>query len=56
MTDAQPSPLIFYVLIVATFAMLAAVIWFVLSLNFVAILAALPFAAVVAFTGKKVCE
>ena len=56
MTAVRHNPLIFYVLLVATFVMSYGVIWFVISANAASVAVALLGAAVVFLTGRKVCQ
>lgn len=56
MTAVRHNPLLFYVLLVATFVMSYGVIWFVLSFNMTSVIVTLVGGAVVYLTGKKVCQ
>ena len=56
MAAVRNNPLIFYVLLVATFVMAYGVIWFVVSANAASIAVALAGGAVVFLTGRKVCQ
>ncbi len=56
MTAVRHNPLIFYVLLAATFVMAYGVIWFVVSSNAASVAVALVGAAVVFVTGRKVCQ
>jgi hypothetical protein len=56
MTAVRHNPLIFYVLLAATFVMAYGVIWSVLSLNAVSVVVALVGTAIVYFTGRRVCQ
>lgn len=56
MAAARHNPLVFYILLVATFVMAYGVIWFVVSSNAASVGVALVGAAVVFLTGRKVCQ
>ena len=56
MTAVRHNPLIFYVLLIATFVMAYGVIWFVLSFSMMSIALTVVGAAIVYFTGRKVCQ
>ena len=56
MAAARHNPLLFYVLLVATFVMSYGVIWFVVSANAASVGIALVGAAVVFLTGRKICQ
>ena len=56
MTAVRHNPMLFYVLLVATLVMSYGVIWFVLSFNMMSVVVTLAAAAVVYFTGRKVCQ
>lgn len=56
MAAARHSPLVFYVLLVATFVMAYGVIWFVVSANAASVGITLVGAAVVFLTGRRVCQ
>ena len=56
MAAARHNPLVFYVLLVATFVMSAGVIWFVVSSSAASVGVTLVGAAVVFLTGRKICQ
>ena len=56
MAAARHNPLVFYILLIATFVMSAGVIWFVVSANAASVGVALGGAAVVFLTGRKICQ
>ena len=56
MTAVRNNPLIFYVLLAATFVMSYGVIWFVVSSNAASVAVALVGATVVFLTGRRICQ
>ncbi len=56
MTAVRHNPLIFYVLLVATFVMASGVIWFVLSSSMMSVVLTVVGGAIVYLTGRKVCQ
>ncbi|MCY4645586.1 MAG: hypothetical protein OXE73_01690 [Gammaproteobacteria bacterium] len=56
MTAVRHNPLIFYVLLIATFVMSAGVIWFVVSSSAASVGVTLVGGAVVFLTGRKICQ
>ena len=56
MAAARHNPLLFYVLLIATFVMSYGVIWFVVSANAASVGIALVGAAAVFLTGRKICQ
>ena len=56
MAAARHNPLVFYVLLIATFVMSAGVIWFVVSSSAASVGLALVGGAIVFLTGRKVCQ
>lgn len=56
MTAVRHNPLIFYVLLIATFVMSAGVIWFVVSSSAASVGVTLVGAVVVFLTGRRICQ
>lgn len=56
MAAARHNPLVFYVLLAATFVMAYGVIWFVVSFNMMSVAVTLAGGAVVFVTGRRVCQ